>query len=280
MLQTALLTRGWEETPHPAAPRFRTRRALEGELAVLRREHNELQRSLYEAAHVQRNLCGSRQLRHECYEIVSEIFPVRHLSGDFISVMSVGDEIAVAIGDIAGKGLAAGMWFTHVLGVVRMHSERAAEPGEALGAINRDLAAMRGDLPLTTLFLARLRPDGAVRYSNAGHPPPLVLRGGGRVESLKLGGPLLGVLPRASYECGSVKLSPGDTLLGYSDGIEECRNSSGTEFGPGRIAEAAQTQSGSAGALLFSLLGAVEDFAGDRPREDDMALLVIRRMEN
>lgn len=253
---------------------------LEKRLAELRFEQDALQRSLYEAAQVQRNLCGSRHLRHSNFEIVSEIFPVRHLSGDFISVTAQGDDIVMAIGDIGGKGLAAAMWFTYVIGLVRAHSATGQDPATTLADMNRDFCLMNSAIPVTTLFLARLSASGEVRYCNAGHPPAILFRADGTVASLLEGGPVLGVLRGARYESGAVSLSPGETLVGYSDGIEECRNHAGTEFGTERIVGSAQGQLSSASGLLFSLLGAVEDFAGDRSREDDLALTVVRRMEN
>ena len=72
--------------------------ALEDQLASLKREHDDLRRAMYEAAQVQRRLCGSRHLRAGSYEFASEIFPVRHLSGDFISLFEVQDDLVFAVG--------------------------------------------------------------------------------------------------------------------------------------------------------------------------------------
>jgi serine phosphatase RsbU (regulator of sigma subunit) len=257
----------------------RRNRMLEDQLATLRREHDELRRTMYEGAQVQRKLCGPRLLRREPFEIASEIFPVRHLSGDFISVFELGTDLVFAIGDIAGKGLSAGMWFTYVVGMVRLQIEALGDLAAALSAINRNLLLTRLELPLTTVLLGRLNPQsGEVTYCSAGHPPALVLRNDGHVESLREGGPLLGVLAGASFANLRTTLRPGDTLLGYSDGIAECRNENGAEFGTERLAAAAQVPRGfSATGMLFSVLGAAEDFAGSQSREDDMALIVVRR---
>ncbi len=255
------------------------RHGLEDQLAELRREHDDLRRALYEAAQVQRKLCGPRFLRRESFEIATEIFPVRHLSGDFISVFEAGGDLIFAIGDIAGKGLPAGMWFTHLVGMIRLQFAAHGDPAATLAAINRDLLLTGLDLPLTTLLLARLKRDTAeITYCNAGHPPALLLRQNGQVESLQAGGPVLGVLAGASFVNGKATLRSGDTWLGYSDGITECRNPLGADFGTQRLLAAAQTSSGSgAAATLFSVLGAVEDFAASHPREDDVALVVMHR---
>ena len=259
----------------------RRNRVLEDQLATLRREHDDLRRTMYEAAQVQRKLCGPRLLRRESFEIASEIFPVRHLSGDFISVFEVGTDLVFAIGDIGGKGLSAGMWFTHVVGMVRLQIEALGDPAAALSAINRDLQLTRLELPLTTVLLGRLNlQTGEVTYCSAGHPPALVFRNDGHMDSLREGGPVLGVLAGACFANGRTTLRPGDTLLGYSDGIAECRNENGAEFGAEGLAAAAQVSRGSsASGTLFSVLGAAEDFAGSQSREDDMALIVVRRAD-
>lgn len=257
----------------------RRNRVLEDQLANLRREHDDLQRTIYEAAQVQRKLCGQRLLRRGFFEIASEIFPVHSLSGDFVSVFELDTDLVFAIGDIAGKGLSAGMWFTHVVGMVRLQMEALCDPAAALSAINRNLLLTGLELPLTTVLLGRVNlQTGEITYCSAGHPPALVFRNNGHVESLREGGPVLGALAGAPFANGRTKLRPGETLLGYSDGLAECRNEKGAEFGAEGLAAAAQVCRGcSASSTLFSVLGAAEDFAGGQPREDDMALIVVCR---
>ena len=174
------------------------------------------------------------------------------------------------------------MWFTHVIGMVRMKITALGNPAAALSAINRDLMQTRLELPLTSLLLGRLSvSSGEITYCNAGHPPALLLRNDGRLDQLHEGGPLLGAIDAASFANGKTKLLPGDTVLGYSDGIGECRNPAGSDFGMERLLAAAHLSSGaSASSMLFSVLGAAEDFAGSRSREDDMALTDLQHGQN
>src|ERR1700730_12921407 len=102
--------------------------ALEDELGHIRRDHDDLRRGLYEAAHAQRKLCGPRQLRRRSLEIAGETFPVHHLSGDFVSVFEFDDDLVFAIGDIAGKGLFAGMWFTDLVGIMPSQFDTLGDP--------------------------------------------------------------------------------------------------------------------------------------------------------
>lgn len=267
-------------SPAVAAELAERNRALEEEIAALRREHSELHSSLFGAAQVQRKLCAPRQLRRGVFEIASEIFPVRYLSGDFYAVLDLGAATGLAVGDIAGKGLAAGLWFAHLVGLIRVQAGSRPDPAAAVAAINRDLCQLQPEAPTASLFLGRLdEKRSELVYCNAGHPPPLLLRREGTVEALDEGGLLLGALPRASFACGRVTLRPGDTLIGYSDGIGECSNAREEEFGVERLLAAARAGDGSsASSLLFSILGAVQDFAGSHPREDDITLIVVRRL--
>ena len=148
--------------------------------------------------------------------------------------------------------------------------------------VNRDLCRMSSVAPLASLFLARLDPaNGRLDYCSAGHPPALLLRADGQLESLSDGGPLLGVVSAATFDQGSVQLGAGEALLICSDGILESFNEADEEFGKERLeAELRSARSGSADAVLFSVLGAVQDFAAPRPLTDDMTLVVVNHIWN
>jgi sigma-B regulation protein RsbU (phosphoserine phosphatase) len=248
-------------------------------LAALQKDYTDLHAALFEAEQVYRRLCAPHLVWHGDFEIASEIFAVRYLPGDFFTVEETSGGIIFALGDICGKGLAAGMWTTHLVGLLGIHTDASPEPQAIVTAVNRDLCRMSPLAPLASLFLARLDPaTGRIDYCNAGHPPTLLLRADGELESLSEGGPLLGVLPSASFARGRADLRVGDLLVAYSDGILEARNSADQEFGSERLeAQLRRSGSSSAEALLFSVLGAVQDFAGACPLADDTSLVVVRR---
>ena len=257
----------------------RTRQVeLKLKVAALQRDFAELHDALSEAAQVHRRLCAPRLVRHGDFEIASETFAVRHVPGDFVTADKVDGGVILALGDICGKGLAAGMWITHLVGLVAAHTAVNSDPETIAMGVNSDLCRMSSVAPLVSLFLARLDPvTGRLDYCNAGHPPALLLRADGHLESLSEGGPILGVIPEASFARGCVDLRAGDLLLVCSDGILESLDSVDQEFGyKGLEAQLRNAQMGSADAVLFSVLGAVQDFAATRPLADDMSLLVIR----
>jgi len=247
-------------------------------VAEYERQHADLHQALFEAAWIHRKISAPRQLQRGNFEIASETFAVRHLSGDFLCARDVGGATALAVGDIAGKGIGACMWTTFLAGLFHLHAASAAGPASAAISINRALCLLRPAAPLATMFLTRLDwQSGELDYCNAGHPPALLLRSGGAVERLEDGGPLLGGMPDASFRPGRATLRPGDTLVAFSDGLVECRNAQDREFGIERLIGAARRSLGSScGQMVFSLLAAVNDFAGNQPRDDDISIMVVR----
>jgi sigma-B regulation protein RsbU (phosphoserine phosphatase) len=256
--------------------------SVKQQLDGVRREQAKLQQAVYEAAQIQRNLCAPRELVCGDYEIAGEIFPVRHLSGDFFKVMELDSAIGLTVGDIAGKGLSAGIWQAHLMGLIRRCARTHSDPATAVARVNAELCLDQDDPPIAALFFARLDPhENELVYCNAGLPAPLLLRHNKTVERLEQGGPMLGALQEAAYGKGSVRLNPGDMLLAYSDGLTECRNSNDEEFEMGRLSAAVSAVGDAcANQVLFSTLGVVLDFAGGCSPEDDLTLLVIRRRES
>ena len=266
------------------ALRRKSGRSRQGEmakkLAKLQRDYIDLHAALYEAAQVYRRLCAPHLVRYHNFEIASETFAVRHVPGDFFTITERGSKMILALGDICGKGLAAGMWTTHLVGLVSSHTAANVETEAIVAGVNRDLCHLSSVAPLASLFLARLDPaNGTLEYCSAGHPPALLLRADGQLESLSEGGPLLGVVPAGSFDRGTAQLFSGDTLLVCSDGILESFDESDQEFGNDRLErELRHAQGGQAGAVLFSVLGAVQDFAAPRPLTDDMTLAIVNRI--
>ena len=256
-------------------------RAVQEELAAVRREQARLHQAIFEAAQVQRRLCAPRELSVGEFEIAGEIFPVRHLSGDFFKVTELDAALGIVVGDIAGKGLSAGIWLTFLMGLVQCCAKKHEDPAEVVAEVNRQLCEASGEPPMTALFFARVNPaSGELVYCNAGLPAPVLLRRNAPDIRLEQGGPMLGALPEAKFGKGSLTLGPGDTLIAYSDGMTECRNAQDEEFDTKRLALAAASSGGaSARETLFSTLGAVLDFAGGCAPGDDLTLLVVRRRE-
>jgi sigma-B regulation protein RsbU (phosphoserine phosphatase) len=245
----------------------------------LLRERIDLHAQLSDAVQIQRKLSGPRVLRYGDWQFASEVFAARFLSGDFTTFSQDGSRVLAVLGDIAGKGVAAGMWFTHLAGLLQSCGRPDFDPSRMASEINRHLCYLQPVAPFVTAFLAQTDCDlETITYCNAGHFPPILLHADGGTELLEKGGPLLGALEGAEFQSGELMLEPGDTLVAYSDGVLECRNTAGDEFGLERLMAAAlEVKQPSAQATLMMLLAAVQDFANGSPLSDDVSLTVIQR---
>src|ERR1044072_4557027 len=147
---------------------------LQQKIETLQRDYAELNTSIFEAAQVHRRLCAPSLVRYGAFDVATEIFAVRHLPGDFVSVEETRDGLVLALGDIGGKGLAAGMWVTHLIGLLLTHTAASTDPEVIVAGINRDVARLSSVEPLSTLFVARLSRSGRVDWRRGGRPPAVL----------------------------------------------------------------------------------------------------------
>src|SRR5882762_4637888 len=129
--------------PRPRRSGKARREELEVKLAALQKDYAELHTAIFEAAQVHRRLCAPRLVRYGSFEIASEIFAVRHLPGDFFTVEETNSGVVFALGDICGKGLAAGMWTTHLVGLVGTHATVTSKPEAIVAGVNRDICLIK-----------------------------------------------------------------------------------------------------------------------------------------
>src|SRR5689334_4398491 len=132
---------------------------LETKLEALQQQHAELHAAIFEAAQVHRRLCAPSLVHYGPFDIASEIFAVRHLPGDFFTVEETNEGMVLALGDIGGKGLAAGMWVSHLAGLIRNHTVENSNPDAIVAGVNRDFSRVSPVAPLSSLFVARLDKD-------------------------------------------------------------------------------------------------------------------------
>src|SRR3981189_3911021 len=112
---------------------------LRDEVGSLLREKLDPHAQLFEAAQIQRKLSGPRELRHGSLQFASEVFAARFLSGDFTTFLKSGSKVLMAHGDIAGKGIAAGMWFTNLAGLWQRYGGPYSDPDRGAAGVNRHI---------------------------------------------------------------------------------------------------------------------------------------------
>ncbi len=206
------------------------------------------------------------------------------IGGDFYDVFPIADgSWCAVIGDVTGKGVEAAALTALARYTLRAAALDAIGPAELLTTLNRALLGFDESDRFCTVAVAAVAPDeDTARLALAGHPPPVVLRGGsGGDEPLELVGefrPPVGIFPDVSYTELAVALPVGDTLVLYTDGVTEARSPSGS-FRPELLTEVLATLAGvCAPKVVEGLASAVLRFEGGVPR-DDLAVLAVRRTE-
>ena len=200
------------------------------------------------------------------------------LGGDAYEVAPRPDGgLAVAIADVCGKGTPAALVMASAHTTLRDLMASPAAPEEVCRRLDQALSPRLASDRFVSLVLAVLdRERGTLAYTNAGHPPPLLLRADGAVLRLTKGGPVLGMLEDARYEGDVVPLRPGDRLVLYTDGIVEAAGPAGGELGEARMLAAIRTMSGqTAPEAARAVLDLAVGFAGGGPLGDDATVVIV-----
>jgi sigma-B regulation protein RsbU (phosphoserine phosphatase) len=245
----------------------------------------QLERQTELARQVQTDLLPAAGAVFANLEFSAACVPAGQVGGDFYDVFC-GDEgrIEIVLGDVSGKGLPASVVAGLLLGAVRA-SDWMAGSGEHEASSRRIGEILRTRTSLdrfASMFWCYYEPASQVlRYVNAGHLPPLLVRrnGGGELEFARLteGGPVLGLLPNADYRQGQTAVCCGDLLVLYSDGVVEAENAAGEQFDEFRVVAAVrQNADSSSAAMRDEILKRVHAFLGKADPQDDLTLIVAQ----
>src|SRR5579871_3462308 len=213
--------------------------------------------------------------------------PAQAVGGDYYDFFILppyrGDEerLALALGDISGKGISAALLMASLRASLR--SAAQLQPGDLatlMRHVNRLVYESSTTNRYATFFYAELDPETRVlTYVNAGHNPPLVLRGTETIP-LEATGTVIGLIPNVVYTRSAVRLQPGDVLIAFTDGISEAMNAAEEEWGEANMVAAAQTLltqpacSTTAQQLITCIVQAADRFTAGAPQHDDMTLLI------
>jgi len=196
---------------------------------------------------------------------------------DFLPMSSGG--VGIAIGDISGKGIAAALLMATLRAFLRGQAiDHETDLSVVIANLNRLVFESSMQNRYATFFLATYDCASRVlRYVNAGHNAPIVVRADGEIARLEAGGSVVGLMRAGSWEQSQVKLEPGDLLVAFTDGISEAMTHADEEWGEERLIAAAQTMRRSASkAILDHIVRSADAFVAGEPQYDDMTLIVAR----
>jgi len=207
--------------------------------SVLRSDQGHAARETRQAQAVQHALLPERLPTVAGCDLAARWEPASAFGGDcYDAVMLDESRLALSIGDVCGKGLPAALVMSHLQASVRAFGSSQARPEAVVTSVNRALCR-HGDLHrFATLFYSVYDEDTRLlRFCNAGHNPPVLVRRDGSIERLTAGGTVAGAFEEAAFEAGEVTLARGDRLVLFTDGVTEARAADDTEFGDDRLVQ-------------------------------------------
>ncbi len=242
--------------------------------------HERMREELRMAKEIQQRLLPAVPEDTPGYELAAVSVPARDVGGDYYDFIPLGDgNLAVALGDVSGKGLPASLLMANLQAALRGQALFEESPAACARRVNRMLHCCTDPHLFATLFLGMLDMElHRLDTCNAGHERPLLCRGGEIVDRPRDGGVPLGLLDDFSYLEQSLEIEVGDMLVIYSDGVTDAESPDGVEFGEPRLLEAVLAVCDEpAKVVLDSVVAAVSEHTRDTDPIDDITLVVVRR---
>ena len=239
-----------------------------------------LERDLALAEETQRSLLPREIPKLDHLKLSAFCRPTRYVGGDFydFQVMPAGDLLFV-IADVSGKGVAASVLSSMILGCLQLRLQDGDSPASALNRLNRFLCT-KSSGKFATMFLCSIAPDGKGQYISAGHNPAFIYRAAdGTIDELASTSLILGMFDFAMFEATPIELRPGDVLLAYSDGLTEAENVQEEMFGEDRVKEIIRREAPAGTDRLHdALIASIAEFTRGRDQSDDITLVIAERL--
>ena len=238
-----------------------------------------LQNELDVARGMQQTILPTQFPKNPAFSVFGKMQAARNVGGDFFDVLALSDgRIGLAVADVSGKGVPAALFMMSSRTLLKGAGIGVGPPGAVLQEVNELLLEDNKEAMFVTVLYAIYDPaTRELSYANGGHNSPLMVHANGTSTLLPLtGGIALGIVPELEYKQETVTLSPGDTVLFYTDGVTEAMNNAEEEFGLDTLRRQLEADPPedpeNATAVVFE---AVNAFAGDTPQSDDITCLVL-----
>jgi PAS domain S-box-containing protein len=240
-------------------------------------------RSLEEARmarNIQINLLPKSNPQIDGYDIAGKSIPALNVGGDYYDFIRLNDHrLAIALGDVSGKGLAAALVMSNLQATIRSLASINVTANECLERANKLLFRSTDAKTFVSLFYGILDTQkNTICYANAGQNLPLIFSPKNKPVPLNNHGLVLGTKEDVSYRAEEILINPGDRLFIYSDGIPEAMNEQREEFGDENLLEIVQQhRSHSADALIEKINTALNSHFGSMSQNDDMTMMLLSR---
>jgi phosphoserine phosphatase RsbU/P len=253
-------------------------------LLVELRDKLDLKGDLEIAREIQFGLVPAGPFHAAGTSIYSSMRPANTVGGDYYDIIELDkDRLAVIMGDVSGKGIPAALLMALLQGSLRTLAAAGLRGSDLISSLNRYLCDSLPSNRLITLFYGEFdTAAGLLRYVNAGHNAPFLIRGGGQpYERLSSTSLVLGINPVEAYPAEEVRVCPGDRLLLFTDGITEAFNSADEEYGESRLASFLQSHADvSPPELVKAIVDDVLRFCTPVSPRDDMTLMLLERRDS
>ncbi len=244
-------------------------------------EQEKVRRDLATAADVQRRLLPPQAPRSAAATFAAFTLPARTIGGDYYDFLDLGGEqVGIAVADVSGKGISAALVMSVVQASLRViSSQRNVSLSQLAAQMNRFLYQSTGANKYATFFYAQVEEHGRrLRYVNAGHNPPyLVRRANGTIQitELSVGGTVLGLFPDVQFQEDDIELRPADLFVAFTDGVTEALNTAGEEFGEQRLKDLLRSALGApADQISATLTANMRAWIGNAEQHDDLTFVV------
>ena len=239
-----------------------------------------MEQELQKAAEIQDHLLPSQGPPIPGYEVFGSSVPCRAVGGDYFDYIELpGGRYALALGDVAGKGLPAALLMCMFQAGLHALCEMDLAPDDTISRLNQILCRRLPQNRFVTFFFGVLDPARhTLTFVNAGQNPPCRLGTNEAIDRLTATGPPLGLFAAATYKSQTLDLAPGDLVLCFSDGATEGRSAADEEFGEERLIGVVRENRGlKPEEIVQRATGAVERHSAASPRQDDTTLVVLKR---
>jgi sigma-B regulation protein RsbU (phosphoserine phosphatase) len=252
-------------------------------LATEAAQRERMNREMEIAREVQERLFPQEMPEIPGATIAGSCRPALGVGGDYYDVIDLGDgRVGLAVGDVSGKGISAALLMASLRASLRgITLDSPRDFANLMHKVNYLVYESSASNRYATFFFASYDPKTRrLECVNAGHNPPVVLRGNETIL-LETGGPVVGLLPGAPYVEQTLTLEAGDLLVLYTDGISEAMTHKDEEWGEERmIAAAHAARENSACEVMRAIFDAADAFTAGAPQHDDMTLLVLKLEES